>query len=266
MSYDIDAIRKKVAELSGDGKTKTDDVKFQYWKPEMGANEIRFLPYDDGQGQPFQEVGFYNSKKLSQYRITAPCQYGKPDPIQDLLNDLRKTHQDDATWELMKQLQMRSSYYAPIIVRGKEDKGWFLWEMSQKLVKGIYSKLAHKNFSNLDLFDIEEGFDFTITATDSGKTFNGYMVKDYEIEVARDPSVALQKKSERDALLKSVPDLGANFEKYVKNEEKMKELVLNFLGDNSPTEEGTKVIDSKPSVEEKTEEVTAKIDDAFADL
>jgi len=194
MSYDIKALKEKLNKLnsnngkSGSGEKKKDQVKLLWWKPSLGANEIRFLPYNDGSGQPFQEIGYYNSKQLSENRIVAPCQWGMPDPIQDLMVKLRKNRQDNATWQLMKQLNVRESYYAPVLVRGQEDKGVQIWEMSMKVLNQVYTKLSHPDYEKEDLFDPKEGYDFTVTAVDSGKQFNGYAVKELSLEVRRNTS------------------------------------------------------------------------------
>jgi hypothetical protein len=266
MGYNLDAIRKKVNQLSQSDKRKNEEsVKLQYWKPEMGENVVRFLPYDDGNGQPFQEVGFYNSPQLSERRVVAPYQFGLEDPVNDLMTELRKERQADDVWNIMKQLKVRGSFYAPILVRGEEDKGVQVWEMSQKVVQSIYEILVNEDYEEENLFDVHEGFDFSITARDSGKKFNGYVVKDLTIVPKRKPSPALKTKKACDELVASVPNVGEVFENYCMGADKLRTLLDNMLNPDEGDEEGTEVTAER----EKTEEVsnaTSKIDNAFADL
>jgi len=273
MAYDIEAIKKKIQLLGTNGSKKGDgdksgkaaQAKLTWWKPSIGVNEIRFLPYDDGAGQPFQEVGYYNSKKLAENRVVAPVQWGLPDPIQELVSKLRKNRQDDATWNLMKQLQVRESYYAPIIVRGQEDKGVQIWEMSQKVLNQVYAKLSHPDYQDEFLFDPKEGYDFTVTAVDSGREFNGYPVKELTLEVRRKASPLAKTQKERDDIVASIPNLHEHFKGYTPNEEKARNMVINFLAGDEKSEDGKEVTEPS-SDEDNMEEATSKINAAFDDL
>jgi len=266
--YNVNAIREKMLKLNGGNKKSGSDkekIKLTWWKPKLGMSEIRFLPYDDGNGQPFQEIAYYTSKKLSENRVVAPYQWEMPDPVQELLSKLRKNRQDDATWKLMKQLQARESYYAPIVVRGEEDKGVQIWEMSQKVVNQIYSKLAHPDYAEEYLFDEKEGFDFTVTATDSGREFNGFPIKELAIEVRRKSSPLAKTQKERDEILASVPDLKEYFKSYTPGEERMNDMVVNFLSGDGGTDEGTEVSDEE-SDDDRVDSANSKISAAFDDL
>lgn len=269
MAYDVNAIREKMLKLNGGNKksnsAEKDRPKLTWWKPTLGVSEIRFLPYDDGRGQPFQEISYYNSKRLSENRVVAPFQWEMPDPIQELLTKLRKNRQDDATWKLMKQLQARESYYAPIIVRGQEDKGVQIWEMSQKVLNQIYSKLSNPDYADEYLFDPKEGFDFTVTAVDSGREFNGYAVKDITVDVRRKSSPLAKTQKERDDIMASIPNLLEHFKAFVPGEERLNEMVINFLSGETSTNEGYEV-SGEESEEEREESANDKISAAFDDL
>lgn len=268
-TYSIEKVREQMARLSGGNKkakTETKDrPKLSWWKPELGVQEVRFLPYDNGNGIPFQEVSYYNSKKLSEHRVVAPCQYDLPDSIQTLLTKLRKNRQDDATWKLMKQLQTRESFYVPVVVRGKEDKGVMIWEMSQKVVNQIFSKLTNPDYAEEDLFDLKEGYDFIITAQNSGKQFNGYDVKELTIDVRRKPSPLAKTQKERDDLMATVPNLKEYFKSYVPSEERMEDMINNFLSGDEGTSEG-KEVTGEESEDDRVSSATSKIDSAFDDL
>jgi hypothetical protein len=281
MTYDINAIKNKIAQLSrpANGKTngkgkrsfKSDEEnRLTYFKPGIGSVDVRFLPYDDGNGQPFQQVDYYDNKSLWPRRVVAPVQFGLPDPVATLLEDLSKDRQNDSTWRLMRSLRLKESHYAPILVRGKESLGVQVWEINTNILNQVYAILSHPDYADEYLFDPEKGYDFTVTASDSGKVFNSpdgkdYMVKLYDIQPRRKASALLPTAKEREALVAKIPNLADHFKKYVMGEEKLKEAVINML--QAKSEDG---VNTKPPTEEesseKLDEATSKIDEAFSDL
>jgi len=117
MAIDLEAIKRRVAELSGVKKTSS----VQMWKPGLGEHKVRCLPWKNAaEGQPFMERWFYYIGDNA--GILAPNQFGKPDPINDLIRKLYSSGKpDDRT--LAKKLAPKMRCYAPVIVRGEEDKG-----------------------------------------------------------------------------------------------------------------------------------------------
>jgi hypothetical protein len=278
MAYDINAVKRKIAELQAQNKkrsSKKSSSKIHYFKPTMGKQEVRFLPYEhDDQGQPFQQIDYYDSRQLSEKRIPAPKQWGLPDPVADLVEELEKDRASDTTWKLMKELRLKESNYALVFVRGQEEKGVQIWELNQTVLGQIYGILAHPDYEDEDLFDPEKGYDFTITCGDSGKTtmFGGkeYVVKTYDCQPRRKSSLLADTKEEREELLASVPNLSENFKRWVLEEEKLKEMVMNFLNAGKTDENDT---GSEEALEKATPPATevetaaaSKIDEAFGDL
>lgn len=285
MSYDIEAIKRKIAALSGNkSATLTTEnknrPKLTYWKPQIGQHDIRILPYRDSNGQPVQEVSYYDSRLLSERRFVAPAQFGMPDPIFEMLTDLRKDRSSKSSWKLFTQLRPRERYYIPILVRGEEAKGVQLWEFNSKMLKDLYAIFAHPDYSDEDLTHPESGYDFTVTVTPTEKTFNGFAVKDIKLQPRRKPSPLALSEADRTKILAGVPNLEEIFKGQVKNEEQLGEIIENFLASKSSIVESMEVSESSGSSEddeEAVEEVKAapaskkspnkkKIDDAFAAL
>lgn len=288
MAYNLDAIKQKIADLSGGrNQGKKDRVRLNWFKPSLlpdgseNKYEIRFLPYTDRNGQPFEEVSYYDNKDLSERRFVAPAQYQQDDPIFDLINELRRENTRE-TWRLMNNLRPRDRFYAPVLVRGEEDRGVQVWELNSKILKDIYSILAHPDYAEDNLMDPEQGFDFTLTVTDSGKKFGKWTVKNYDLQPRRKPSKLARTKKEMTALVDSVPDLEAYFKAQVRNAEWMQQVVENFLAKTAGESSEESTEDSTESAELKTgkdhtaskgvsrseEHSTAvqSIEDAFADL
>lgn len=278
-TYNLEAIKARLGEMTktGEKKEQSDLPKFTYFKPEIGETNIRFLPYSDAKGQPFQEVVYYQSKKLSEKRIVAPAQFGLEDPIAELEVELRKDRSDEV-WNVRKELRGTSRFYAPIIVRGREDEGVQLWELSSKLVQDVYAVLTHEDYASENLMDPYEGYDWTVTAIDSGKKFNGYVVKDIKFTPRRKSSPIFSSgkgadKTKIEALIAEIPDLNEFYRKIVPATETLKTTIENFLNPSTESEDEQVEaggVEHGPSNTEKSkkqaEAVKSKLDSAFDEL
>ena len=196
------------------------------------------------------------------------------DPVpENKIEELQKNRSSDTAWNLLRQLRVKESYYAPVLVRGQEHKGVQVWEIGNVPLSQVYSVLAHPDYADENLFDPKNGYDFTITCTDSGKTvsFRGedFVVKNYDVQPRRKSTPLADSKKEIDAILATIPNLSEHFKQYAMGEEKLKEAVVNFLSagseetlSHSENEDDDEVNDS----ESNEEEVNSKIEDAFKDL
>lgn len=274
MSYNLDAIKAKINQLSGNrassGSKTTEKTKVNWWKPQLGQHDIRFLPYQDRNGQPFHEVSYYDSRLLSERRFVAGCQFeGTTDPVFNLLTELKKDKSKEA-WTLWRNLQPKERYYAPIIVRGEEDKGVQLWELNSKLVKDIYSVLAHPDYKDENLMDPENGYDFTVTVSPTDKTFAGNPVKDIKLQPRRKPSPLAKSADVSEKIVAAIPNLEAYFKAQTKSEDELNAILQNFLAGNGSSSE----VSSEEVEEAKDKTVSAakakkaknSIDAAFDDL
>ena len=84
MAIDLDAIRKKLSQLSGNSSKRN-----TMWRPQEGEEHtVRLLSFQNNDGQPFKERYFYYNIGNNP-GLLAPYQFGKPDPIQELITKLR---------------------------------------------------------------------------------------------------------------------------------------------------------------------------------
>ncbi len=273
--YNLDAIKAKINQLSGvRGSTntqKTEKAKINWWKPSLGQHDIRFLPYQDRNGQPFHEVSYYDSRLLSERRFVAGCQFEDTvDPVFNLLTELKKDKSKEA-WMLWRNLQPKERYYAPIIVRGEEEKGVQLWELNSKLVKDIYSVLAHPDYKDENLMDVETGYDFTVTVSPTDKTFAGNPVKDIKLQPRRKPSPLAKSSEASEKIISGIPNLEAYFKAQVKSEEELRGMLENFLAGNGSSSEVSEDDEAVEQVKEKVSDAKVKkakrsIDEAFEGL
>lgn len=272
--YNLDAIKEKLNALSSPNKKNANGetkAKINWWKPEIGTHEVRFLPILDKEGnrynQPFYEVAYYDHKDLSDKRFVSPTQFGMPDPLKEMHNELAKDRSKEA-WLVKKKLTPKERYYAAIVVRGEgnEEKGLQLWELSPKLCKDIYTLLVSPDYQDEDLFSLDSGYDFTVTVSPTDKTFNGFVVKEIKLLPRRKSSKLFGKKEQVEAVMKTMPDFDALFRAQVKNAEELMAIRDNFITAQSASGEGAGSSDENGTYRGDDGKAIKEVDAAFSDI
>ena len=272
MAIDLEAIRRKVAELNGTANKKMSNV--QLWKPTVGEYRVRCLPWKNTpEGQPFMERWFYYIGNNP--GILAPNQFGKPDPINDLMRKLYSTGKP-ADKEQAKKLQAKMRCYAPVIVRGEEDKGVQVWAFGKLVYQRLLSFFIDSEIG--DILSPTEGFDLVVKITQSpGKQF-----MDTTVDAARRPSKLSDSTDQAQKWLDNIPNIDDMYR--LKSTEEISAILNSWInGDSSPevaspgvgmTKSAPKsdalddlVAEVKPAKPKKDDGKTKKsLDEAFDDL
>ena len=156
---DIKAIKQKLNALQSTGqkKEKVDYSKY-LWKPKSeGKYQIRIVPSVLNKSNPFQEVFVHYG--FSKFPIYALTNWGEKDPIVEFAKSLRNTSEKE-NWQLAKKLDPKMRVFAPIIVRGEEEKGVRLWEFGKEIYMQLLGIAEDEDYG--DFTDISEGRDFTV--------------------------------------------------------------------------------------------------------
>ena len=166
---DINAIKQRLSSLqSSNSSSKKDKIDYSkyYWKPKTeGKYQIRIVPSVLNKENPFQEIFVhYGFAKFPVYALT---NWGEKDPIVEMANQLRDAGGSD-NWKLAKKLDPKMRVFAPVIVRGEEDKGVRLWQFGKEIYMQLLGIAEDEDYG--DFTDIKEGRDFTveIVPNDSG--------------------------------------------------------------------------------------------------
>lgn len=235
MAIDLEAIRKRVQELSGQRKNST----IQLWKPEAGEYKVRGLPWKSGtlDGMPFIERRFYYIGNNP--GIVAPSQFGKPDPINDLIRKLYSSGEPDDRL-LAKKLQPKMRAYMPVIVRGQEDKGVQVWSFGKLVYQRLLGFFNDEDVG--DILDPMEGFDLKVILAPSAKKVDGRSFLDSQIDAARRPSKLSDDPELAKKWLDSVPNIDDMFRQ--KTEKEIDQILNTWLsggasGDDLGSDEGT---------------------------
>ena len=248
---DLNAIKSRLSSLNQDAKPRTGEKKdytLVYWKPRQeGKYQIRFVPSLINKNNPFQEVFMHYG--VGKYPIVALTNWGEQDPIVDFTKKLRTTS-DSENWRLAKKLDPKLRVFAPVIVRGEEDKGVRLFEFSKTIYMELLSIADDEDYG--DFTDVAQGFDFVVNASkvvDRPGFALSLRPKPKQTPLSKDANQV-------NTWLENQPKLLE--ERYKYTYEKLKEELQNFI---SGGEEKEDTIVSEPASEFDNDTVETKAED-----
>ena len=263
MAIDFEAIRRKLDKLSG-----TNSRRDTMWRPTEGEEAtVRLLSFPDNDGQPFKERWFYYNIGNNP-GLLAPYQFGNPDPIQELINKLRDEGSKES-YELAKKLYPKMRCYAPVVVRGEEDKGVRIWAFGKTVYQSLLNIMLDEDYG--DITDPEDGRDVKVICTKApGRQWATTEVR------PRGKSSTLSSSSENSQTwLDSIPNLDDMYT--CKTYEELEKVVNDWLNGDETSSTGTTrgstssttKSESTKDTESDTSEGSSKyksLEEAFADL
>lgn len=205
----LDLIQKKLDSFSSNkgGNQKSNERALKFWKPPVGKSLIRFAPSKINKENPFQEIYFHYG--IGKRTIISPINFGEKDPILEFSKELRKTKEPE-NWKLAKKLEPKMRVFAPVIVRGEEDKGVRLWEFGKEVYQSLLSLAADEDIG--DFTDLLEGRDIKVETT--GPDQNGTAYNKSKILPSLKTSSLTENKSQLDLWLEDQPEAFNFYKKY----------------------------------------------------
>lgn len=271
---DLAKIKAKLAALTQD-KTTGAIGKENFWRPDFGKHQIRIVPSMYDPSNPFTELYFHTSRGFSDYPVLALSNFGKQDPVEEFIRQLRLTSNKE-NWSLSGKLNPRPRYIVPVIVRGEEDKGVRLWNIGATIYKALLQLAADDEIG--DFTDVTNGTDIIVEKV---KSNNLTFPSETTIRPKRSSSLLSENAEEVDKWLKEQPKPVDCFRHYQYDEVKsMLEKYLSGGGPVStpnpvarPVEEDRPVSEPKPGIGEeapsemkpKKQDTSKKFDDLFGD-
>ena len=265
MAIDLDAIRNKLNQLSGQNSKRNTT-----WRPQEGEeSNVRILSFPDNDGQPFQERWFYYNIGNNP-GLLAPYQFSKPDPIQELITKLRDDGSKES-YELAKKLYPKMRCYAPVVVRGEEDRGTRIWAFGKTVYQSLLNIMLDEDYG--DITDPKTGRDVKVVCTKPP----GRMWATTEVRPRGKQSPLNEDASKAKEWMDNIPGLDDMFS--LKSYEELEKLVTDWLnGDTESSDDHTSRGGSSDSSPQPTSQATAaevtsrssakykSLDEAFADL
>ena len=269
MAINFDAIRKKLDNLSGNNKKSSAS-----WKPKEGEEyTVRLLSFPNNEGQPFKELWFYYNIGNNP-GLLAPYQFGKPDPIQELITKL-KDEGTKESYELAKKLYPKMRCYAPVLVRGEEDKGVQIWAFGKQVYQTLLGIMLDEDYG--DITDPEDGRDVKVRCfKPAGKKYS-----ETEVMPRGKASSLSTNAAQNKQWLANIPDVSKMFE--TKSYDELSKIVNDWIdgGMQDGSSEGTsrgapektaaldeeeEVVEQKKAPASDKKKNYRSLDDAFNDL
>ena len=256
MAIDIEKMRAKYSKLT----TKNSGTNDSFWKPQDGSQTIRLVSPADG--DPFRDLHFHYSLGANE-RTNLLCpqrNYGDDCPVCSFANQL--WNGSDEEKNLARNYFAKMRVFAPVVVRGEEDKGVRLWGFSKTTYEKLLGIVLDPEYG--DISDVHEGTDLRI---DYGKAA-GQSWPTTDVRPARKTSALAATDDEINKLVESMPNFDELFER--KTTEQVAAVLEETLGGEATAEQSSNEVskfgsNNNISTTTTTEAVT-DIDDAFNEL
>lgn len=247
----LDEIRKRMDRLQNKSNSKsTSDYKSNFWKPPSGEKSVvRIVPYKHNKDIPFMELYFYFG--IDKPRMISLSNFDESDPILEFASQLRKSN-DPENITLAKKLYPKMRIFAPVVVRGEENKGVRFWEFGKTVYQELLGVMMDEDYG--DITDIAQGRDITIEVIPAKETGKMYDTTTIRVKPVQSPLASDAETVE--SLLENQKNVVELFNKYSFDE--MKESLQKYL---QPSEEEETVEATSPAKEKV--DLDSKIDDLF---
>ena len=202
MALNLDAIRKKVAQLNGE-RGNQDGPKVWKGYGVLGEHRLRIVPWSDlPEGEVFKERLVYF--KIGRSWITSPKSFGKHDPIDEFAKSLWQSGKEEDK-ALAKKLFPQLKICAAVVDRNAEDEGVQLFIMDKKQAADVLGFILDADYG--DVTDIHAGYDLKLKVKETDKVWNGKKVKEMKIECSPKPSPLSTDPKKVEAWTTSLPDV-----------------------------------------------------------
>jgi hypothetical protein len=236
---DVNKIKNRLTQFQNKGGGKKEQIDYTsiYWKPKPGKHVVRVVPSKFDKDYPFREVFFHYG--LTKAPILALSNFGEKDPVMEFATALRKAG-DEESLKMAKKLYPKMRVFAPVVVRGEEEKGVRLWEFGKQIYQELLGMAEDEDIG--DFTDILGGRDMLITKVspeEDGSLYGSMSVR---------PRTKLTPLSDDEDLvsqwLENQPDIMSLYKRY--DFESLKEVLQNWLEPDSD-EESTESKEETPA-------------------
>ena len=161
MSINMELMKKKLAALRGEGSGESSI----WFKPDEGDQDIRIVPTADG--DPLKEMFFHFNVGDHKGGVVCPKRnFGERCPICDFASALWREgtqNNDEESKKLAKSLFVRTRYFSPVVVRGREEEGVKVYGYGKQAYELLLGYILDPEYG--DITDSKEGTDITLTYT-----------------------------------------------------------------------------------------------------
>lgn len=251
MPINLDVLKQRLQQMqqSSQGGQKSSDF---LWKPPVGKSQVRIVPYAFNKENPFIELFFHY--EIGKRTMISPSSFGRPDPILEFANKLKKTGDKD-DWKLGKKIEPKFRVFVPVLVRGQENEGVKFWSFGKQIYTELLNVIADPDYG--DISDLMNGRDLTIehTAPEKEGAYPTFMVR---VKPNTSPATTDQEVSK--AILEGQREISTLFTENTYDE--MKDALTKWL---QPESEDTGIKNPGP-IQNALTTSAAEVEGAFAHL
>ena len=227
----------------------------RFWRPQDGEQTIRIVPTEDG--DPFKDFWFHYNVGDNPGFLSPKRNFGEDCPLDSFVRQLWQEGTEDSK-RMAKKLGARQRFFAPVVVRGEEDKGVRVWGFGKTVYETLLNLVLNPEYG--DITDADSGTDLQLTyGKPQGATFPVTQL------TPRRRSTPLCDEPEKcHEYLDSVPDFDELFSNSRKSFAEVQAMLDEFLlGDSDPEEVSTETTKYNGSEEQNS---STSVDQAFSDL
>ena len=205
------------------------DYSTIFWNPKIGKHQIRIVPSAYDSKTPFTELKFYYG--ITNKVMISPSNFGEKDPIALFAAKLREEYNKE-NYVLAKKLDSKVRIFAPVVVRGEEDKGVRLWQFGKQVYEELIALAIDDEIG--DYTDIVSGRDLTIDTV--GPESTGTPYNKSSVRVRLKSTSLSENKTEAQTWLDNQPKPKELFKRYTFDE--MKSALEKWLAPEDAENEG----------------------------
>ena len=223
------------------GGQKTDYTKI-FWRPTVGKQQVRIVPSAYNSANPFKELKFYYG--ITNKVMISPLNFGEKDPIYLFAQKLREEYNKE-NYILAKKLDAKTRIFAPVVVRGEEDKGVRLWQFGKQVYEELLALAVDEEIG--DYTDVAGGRDLTVETV--GPESTGTPYNKSSVRVRLKTSALSEDSSTVETWLKEQPNPEELFKRYTFDE--MKVALEKWLSPEDAADEGDIISEPAESFDDK---------------
>jgi hypothetical protein len=278
---DINAIKARMAQLSNRTK-KSNDL----WKPE-DEHDVRAVPHPYSKNDDnFVELGFHYEIGNEKPILCPKVNFGDDCDICDFCDALKSWKTPDGEekaetdrkidWETFKKISVKSAWFFPVVVRGKESEG-AKWHRTNQTNYNTLLGICVDEENNTTvvegggtgalgvLFDVNCAYDLHVSFKKKGEKGNTKTFNIVEFKEKKKPTPLAKTKPEIDKILASVKPIHDVYPKVTSEEvSKIFKKALGSAKQESEAEGGT---EHQVNSNENAKTVGGRsVDEAFEDM
>lgn len=210
---------EKLQALLDEAQNKSIVSKY-LWSPTPGTHTVRIVPRKEDPSIPFVKALIHYAKAGKTF--ISPTMYGSED-IFEKYSRILITSSDPKVRDMGYKLRPKTRYFAPVVVRGEEEKGIRWWGFGKEMFISLADLARDPEIG--DYTDINTGRDLVLTTLDKTVTKKNFNTTTAKIKVKSSPLT-----SSKDQLAKLYSTYVPFVEVYPRlSEEELKETFDIFL-------------------------------------